>query len=319
MLIELSELTKDYDSFRAVNHISFQINRGEIVGFLGPNGAGKTTTLKILTCYMSPTSGTAKVAGFDIYDDSLEVRRRIGYLPESNALYPEMNVLDFLVFSAQMRHIPKSEIKTRIKQVIADCGLGDQLLKDIGELSKGLKQRLGLAQAILHEPDILILDEPTSGLDPNQIVEIRRLIRELGQEKTVILSTHVLQEVQAVCSRIIVINKGKIVADNSREELQSAQGRERVYLQVQAAEDALAVLSKVQGVGRVSVRDQSAGITGYEVEAGTEEDIRPALFHCAVQNKWTILEMRREIASLEDVFRRLTVEGTANENSGESQ
>ncbi len=223
VMIEVAGLTKDYGLHRAVDQVSFNVRRGEVLGFLGPNGAGKSTTMKMLTCFLAPTAGRAKVAGHDVFDASIEVRRRIGYLPEDTPIYRDMTVVEYLRFAAEMRGMESDKIAGRIKEIGQRCGLADVAGKLVGELSKGFRQRVGLAQAMLHDPDILILDEPTSGLDPNQIVEIRSLIKEIGQEKTVILSTHILPEVQATCSRIVIISGGKLVADGTPDSLRAAR------------------------------------------------------------------------------------------------
>jgi ABC-2 type transport system ATP-binding protein len=233
MSISVRNLTKYYGDQKAIDDISFDVKTGEILGFLGPNGAGKTTTMKIITCYMPPTAGIVEVDGMDIFNHSIEVRRKIGYLPELNPLYLEMNVLDYLEFSARLHGVPTNEIPGRIKEMVHVCGLESVRHKDIRELSKGFRQRVGLAQALIHGPEVLILDEPTSGLDPNQIVEIRNLIKKLGTAKTVILSTHILSEVQATCGRVLIINEGKIVADGTPEQLQQQfRGAETVMLEI---------------------------------------------------------------------------------------
>jgi len=237
-MITITNLTKNYGSLIAVDDITFDVKTGEILGFLGPNAAGKTTTMKIITCYMPPTSGTVEVGDLNVFDHSIEIRRMIGYMPEDNPLYPDMNVVDYLVFVSELRGIPPSDRTRRLKHIIDLCGVGDVLHQDIGELSKGFRQRVGLARAMVHDPDILVLDEPTVGLDPNQIAEIRNLIRELGKEKTVILSTHILPEVQATCDRVVIIHQGRLVADGTPAELQSSfQGQELVHLVLKAAED----------------------------------------------------------------------------------
>jgi len=310
-MVKLENITKKYDHALAVDSISFEIKKGEVVGFLGPNGAGKTTTLKILTCYMPPTSGTASIAGFDIHENSLRVRENIGYLPESNSLYMEMGVIEYLDFIAQVRNLSKGERRRRIKEVVGVCGLTDVLTKDIGELSKGYRQRVGFAQAIIHNPPVLFMDEPTSGLDPNQIVEIRNLIRELGKEKTVILSTHVLSEVQAACDRVLIINKGRIVADGTKDELQAmVRGKEIIYLKLKApGKDALKSLAELDGIESVNEKDsESTEVTGYEVRVRQGMDIRETLSRFVTSRKWVILEMSRGVVSLEDIFRKLTVE-----------
>src|SRR2546423_222542 len=251
LMIQVENLTKDYGPTRAVDRVTFNVRKGEVLGFLGPNGAGKSTTMKILTCYLAPTGGTARVAGFDVFDQSLEVRQRIGYLPEDTPIYRDMTVVELLRFVADVRGMARDKREARIREIGGRCGLGDVAGKLVGELSKGFRQRVGLAQAMLHDPDILILDEPTSGLDPNQIVEIRALIKEVGKEKTVILSTHILQEVQATCSRILIISGGKLVADGTPEALRAREkgGRYRVVVES-------------NGVTREAIRDRLASVAG---------------------------------------------------------
>jgi ABC-2 type transport system ATP-binding protein len=310
VMIEVKDLTKDYGPTRAVDGVTFNVRRGEVLGFLGPNGAGKSTTMKMLTCYLSPTAGRAKVAGHDVFDESIEVRRRIGYLPEDTPIYRDMSVREFLEFAAAMRGMPLDKAEGRIREVGQRCGLGDVAGKLVGELSKGFRQRVGLAQAMLHDPDILILDEPTSGLDPNQIVEIRSLIKEIGREKTVILSTHILPEVQATCSRIVIISGGKLVADDTPERLRAREkgGRYRVVVESngvakEAIRDRLASLA---GVARCELVTGEAGSHVFAVDASASDDLRKPIFRAAVANAWTLLELARESASLEDVFRNLT-------------
>jgi ABC-2 type transport system ATP-binding protein len=310
VMIEVDGLTKDYGSTRAVDQVSFQVRKGEVLGFLGPNGAGKSTTMKILTCFLSPTEGRAKVAGFDVFDQSLEVRRRIGYLPEDTPIYRDMTVVEFLEFAADMRGMDPASSPGRIKEIGVRCGLADVAGKLVGELSKGYRQRVGLAQAMLHDPDILILDEPTSGLDPNQIVEIRSLIKEIGREKTVILSTHILPEVQATCSRILIISGGKLVADGTPEALRARErgGRYRVVVESngvakEAIRDRLAGLA---GVARCEILAAEEGAHAFALDAAAANDLRKPIFRAAVDNRWTLLELLRESASLEDVFRNLT-------------
>ncbi|HVZ89450.1 MAG TPA: ATP-binding cassette domain-containing protein [Polyangia bacterium] len=292
--------------------MSFTVRRGEVLGFLGPNGAGKSTTMKMLTCYLSPTDGRARVAGHDVFDESLAVRRRIGYLPEDTPIYRDMTVLEYLEFAAAMRGMDATRSAARIKEVGTRCGLGEVAGKLVGELSKGYRQRVGLAQAMLHDPDILVLDEPTSGLDPNQIVEIRSLIKEIGREKTVILSTHILPEVQATCSRILIISGGKLVADGTPDSLRARErgGRYRVVIESngvpqEAIRDRLASLA---GVARCELlTDQGEeGAHVFALDAGVSTDLRKPIFRTAVDNRWTLLELLRESASLEDVFRNLT-------------
>jgi ABC-2 type transport system ATP-binding protein len=310
LMIEVNDLTKDYGATRAVDGVTFNVRRGEVLGFLGPNGAGKSTTMKMLTCFLSPTAGRATVAGHDVFDDSIAVRRRIGYLPEDTPIYRDMTVREFLEFAAEMRGMTADAVEGRIKEVGQRCGLGDVAGKLVGELSKGFRQRVGLAQAMLHDPDILILDEPTSGLDPNQIVEIRSLIKEIGREKTVILSTHILPEVQATCSRILIISGGKLVADGTPEALRAREkgGRYRVVVESngvakEAIRDRLASLA---GVARCELVSGEAGSHAFAIDAAASDDLRKPIFRAAVANAWTLLELARESASLEDVFRNLT-------------
>ncbi|HEY6475646.1 MAG TPA: ATP-binding cassette domain-containing protein [Polyangia bacterium] len=309
-MIEAHDLTKRFGSTLAVDNLSFTVQPGVVTGFLGPNGAGKSTTMKMLTCFLSPTSGRARVAGHDVFDESLEVRRRIGYLPEDTPIYRDMTVLEFLEFAAAMRGMEPSKRIERIKEVGLRCGLGDVAGKLVSELSKGFRQRVGLAQAMLHDPDILILDEPTSGLDPNQIVEIRSLIKEIGREKTVILSTHILPEVQATCSRILIISGGKLVADGTPDSLRAREkgGRYRVVVESngvvkEAIRDRLASLA---GVARCEMIAGEAGSHAFALDAAAAADLRKPIFKAAVDNRWTLLELLRESASLEDVFRNLT-------------
>jgi ABC-2 type transport system ATP-binding protein len=319
-MIEVEGLTKNYGPTRAVNEVSFSVRRGEVLGFLGPNGAGKSTTMKILTCFLAPTAGRAVVAGHDVFDDSLEVRKRVGYLPEDTPIYRDMTVLEFLQFAAAVRGMPADKVDGRIKEIGQRCGLSDVAGKLVGELSKGFRQRVGLAQAMLHDPDIVILDEPTSGLDPNQIVEIRSLIKEIGREKTVILSTHILPEVQATCSRIVIINGGKLVADGTPDELRARErgGRYRVVVESngvakEAIRDRLSSLAGVarcvlisgQGQGQGQAQADEGSHT-FAIDAAAATDLRKPIFRAAVDNRWTLLELARESASLEDVFRNLT-------------
>jgi ABC-2 type transport system ATP-binding protein len=312
VMIEVEGLTKDYGTTRAVAGVSFAVRRGEVLGFLGPNGAGKSTTMKMLTCYLAPTAGRARVAGHDVFDDSIEVRRRIGYLPEDTPIYRDMTVVEYLEFAAQMRGMDADKISDRIREVGQRCGLADVAGKLVGELSKGYRQRVGLAQAMLHDPDILLLDEPTSGLDPNQIVEIRSLIKEIGREKTVVLSTHILPEVQATCSRIVIISGGKLVADGTPEALRARErgGRYRVVVESngiskEAIRDRLASLA---GVARCELLSGEAGAHAFALDASASEDLRKPIFRTVVDNRWTLLELARESASLEDVFRHLTTQ-----------
>lgn len=306
-MIQVDNLVKRYGATTAVDDVSFTVNTGEILGFLGPNGAGKTTTMKILTCFMPATEGRVTVDSLNVFDHSLEVRRKIGYLPESAPLYTDMNVTEYLSFVAGIRGIDKSQLKSRLDAILNVCGLTEVRRKDIGQLSKGFKQRVGLAQAMIHNPDILILDEPTSGLDPNQIVEIRNLIKKLGEEKTVILSTHILPEVQATCDRVLIISRGKLVADGSPDELTSQfHGDEQIQVTVTGTtpEQLKAALTTLPGLAWLEVGTGKEISVRLTAERGT--DLREPIFRCIVKQGWTLLDLHRERTSLEQVFRQLT-------------
>jgi ABC-2 type transport system ATP-binding protein len=308
-MIELINLTKKFGSATVLDNISLTVKRGEILGFLGPNGAGKTTTMKIITTFWRPTSGSVIVDGMDAAEKSLEVRARIGYLPENVPLYDDMRVFEYLKFVAEARGIAKDEIKEKIKKVAESCGLSKVITRPIDELSKGYRQRTGLAQAIIHNPDILILDEPTTGLDPNQIVEIRDLIKKLGREKTVIFSTHILSEVSATCDRAIIINNGRIAGEGSPDELIKLSGaRELIYVKIKGPQDAvLEKMRAMENVVRAEVKDkESEDVYGYEIESREGVDLREYLSMTVMQNNWSILEFSRKAVSLEDVFRELT-------------
>lgn len=306
-MIETSALTKRYGAFTALDHVSFSIQPGEIVGLLGPNGAGKTTMLKMLTGYLPPSEGTARVKGLDIVDQSLDVRRSIGYLPESNPLYEEFIVEEALAWTARLRGIPEAQRAAAMANAEALCGLTTVRGKTIGELSKGYRQRVGLAQAILHDPDILILDEPTSGLDPNQQLEVLQLIQNLKQKKTVLLSTHILSEAQAACDRVLIIHRGTIVADGTPETLGKnlTQGH-RVTVELKApGQAAQAALAALPGASRALLERETGGRALLRVESA-DADLREAIFELAVRERWTLLQMTPETTSLEDVFRQLT-------------
>jgi ABC-2 type transport system ATP-binding protein len=300
MSVVVSNLSKIYGVQKAVDDLSFEAKRGEILGFLGPNGAGKTTTMKILTCYIPQTAGEAKVCGHDVTEDPMAVRRNIGYLPEHNPLYKEMYVREYLQFIARVHQI--SNPAARIEEMIEMTGLGREQGKIIGTLSKGYRQRVGLAQAMIHDPEVLILDEPTSGLDPNQLVDIRALIKQIGSEKTVIFSTHIMQEVQAICDRVLIINQGKLVADDPIERLQSRlAGEVVVTVEFKQKVDAER-LKKIKGVKSVNALKGNR----WQLMADQQNDIREAVFSFAVDNQLSLLELHREGVSVEDVFRRLT-------------
>jgi ABC-2 type transport system ATP-binding protein len=306
-MIEVDRLSKSYGSAHALRGISFEVRRGEVVGFLGPNGAGKSTTMKILTGYLLPTSGTARVAGLDVVDDSLEVRRRIGYLPESTPLYAEMRVDEYLRFAAEIRGVPGRRVRDAVDRVVVLCGLERVVGKDILELSKGYRQRVGLAQAMIHEPDLLILDEPTSGLDPNQIVEVRDLIQRLGADHTVILSTHYLQEVEAACSRVIVIDRGVIVGDGTQEELVGALPGDAFVVRLRGSVEEVGAAFDGSILGSPAAI-QAAGDDVVELRlAGGMVDPGPQVVAIAASAGLAVLEMRMDQPTLEDAFRSLTI------------
>ncbi|MFC2085101.1 ATP-binding cassette domain-containing protein [Bacteroidota bacterium] len=308
MNIQVSNLTKKYGAQRAVNNISFEVKTGEIVGFLGPNGAGKTTTMKILTCFMAPNDGDVKIGDYSIYEDADKIKRSIGYLPELNPLYTDMYILDYLQFVSELHSVPKDKIDSRIAEMVNVCGLNVEKHKKISELSKGFRQRVGLAQAMIHDPDILILDEPTSGLDPNQIVEIRKLIKKIGQEKTVVLSTHILPEVEATCDRIIIINNGKIVADGSSEVLRKqAQGQEALKIEILDAADRDEILTSLQAIESVGIVDPvKENPNGFFVNSKDNQSSKRNIFNLCVEKKWILSEMTSLETKLEDIFRDLT-------------
>ena len=310
MSIKVTKLTKYYGENLAVDDITFEVTKGEILGFLGPNGAGKTTTMKVITTFLPPTSGKVTVDDMDVEDNSLEVRRKIGYLPEQNPLYFDMTVVDYLDYVATLDGIPDEKIKSRREEMIDVCGLEEVRSRDIGELSKGYRQRVGLAQAMISNPDILIMDEPTSGLDPNQIIEIRNLIKKLGKQKTVILSTHILSEVQATCNRVIIINKGKIVADGSPEELQAkSKGQSVVILEVMNNCDKNALTSALKnhsGVSKVELASEGDESFTFNVYGSKGADLRGAISGIVMEQKATLLSMQAKHTSLEDIFRELT-------------
>lgn len=300
MSIKVAGLTKIYGAQLAVDHISFELKKGEIVGFLGPNGAGKSTTMKMITGYLPPTDGSAVVSGYDVQQQPMEVRKRVGYLPEANPLYYDMYVREYLEFTAGIHGIDKP--RARIEEMIGLTGLGKEAHKKIGALSKGYKQRVGLAQAMLHNPEVLILDEPTSGLDPNQIVEIRELIINFGREKTVLLSTHIMQEVQAMCSRVIIISSGKIVADDSIDRLQHTNTTQQALLVSFESSVDKARLKSLKQVQKV----EDLGDRSFRLHTGKPEEVRKELMKWALEQDISIRSMQTESQSLEDIFRTLT-------------
>jgi len=309
-VIEVQHLTKRYGRFTAVEDVSFRVERGEILGFLGPNGAGKTTTMRILTGYMPATEGKALVAGFDVFDEPIEAKRRTGYLPETPPLYPDMTVADYLSFVAKVKGVPPADRRSRIQHVMERTRIADMANRQCGKLSKGYRQRVGLAQAIIHNPDVLILDEPTAGLDPKQIIETRQLIKELAGDHTIILSTHILPEVSQTCQRVVIINKGHVVAVDTPDNLTARlRGSETMYVQVDAAGgDAQGVLSRVPGVTRVVESDRRESAVGYEVDSESGRDVRRELARAVVSSNLGLLELRPMRMSLEDIFLSLTTE-----------
>jgi ABC-2 type transport system ATP-binding protein len=299
MSISVKNVTKIYGTQRALNDVSFEVNTGEVVGFLGPNGAGKSTMMKILTCFIPKTSGSVSICGYDVEEENIKVKENVGYLPEHNPLYLDMYVKEYLEFIAGLHHL--KNVKQRIAEMIEMTGLQVEQKKKIGTLSKGYRQRVGLAQALIHDPKVLILDEPTTGLDPNQLAEIRNLIIEVGKQKTVLLSTHIMQEVEAICNRVIIINKGEIVANDSASVLQSAQNKQYITVEFDK-ETSLQSLKSINGI-RTAVNIK-ANI--WKIETAADKDIRADLFNYAVKNNLTILSQQVEEQKLEDVFKTLT-------------
>lgn len=326
VMIEAKGLSKLYGPFRALDKVSFQVKRGEVVGFLGPNGAGKSTTMRILTCFISATGGTAKVHGLDVFDDPLEVRRKIGYLPQRAPLYGEMTVWDYLQFTSDMRGLDPSTFKSRMKRIVEVCGLAKVLGKDIRQLSHGYRQRVGLGQALVHDPPILILDEPTSDLDPNEKAEVIRYIQEIGKDRTVLLSTHNLAEVEAACARAIIVSKGRVVADGPLSDIRAKSGTVRYLVTIHeqklyegsegyragstrrppTSDEVSEALSALPGVQRVRELPTDDKAHAFELSGALGGDLREAIFQLVVQKGWLLLEMRRESQTLEDVFKALT-------------
>jgi len=307
-MIEVENLTKYYGEFPAISNVSFTVFKGEIVGFLGPNGAGKTTTMRILTSFMPPTSGTARIAGYDVVSESLQARQRIGYLPETVPLYTDMTVRGYLSFMGTIRGMDNKKIKSRIEDVIQVCHLEDYYNSLISKLSKGFRQRVGIAQAILHEPDVLVLDEPTIGIDPIQIVETRQLIKDLGQEHTLILSTHILPEVSMICQRVVIIHEGEIVAEDTPENLATRlEGTERLHMEVRGPVKAVTkALRDVQGVQDVTYTEGDDGAVGYTIIVKRGDEMRTDLAKAVIERGWGLLSLEALTMSLEDIFLRLT-------------
>jgi ABC-2 type transport system ATP-binding protein len=323
VMIYANDLSKSFGSFRAVDKINFEVRRGEIVGFLGPNGAGKSTTMRILTCFIAPTSGTARIKGHDVFDDSIEVRQSLGYLPQRAPLYLEMSVLEYLRFCADLRHLDPSTFMRRARSVVEVCGLAQVLGKEIRHLSHGYRQRVGLAQALIHDPPILILDEPTSDLDPNEKAEFLDYLKQIGKDRTVLLSTHNLSEVEAACARAIIISRGRIVADGPIDEIRAKSGKVRRYvveIQENAGDqpyrgtgtlpkqkDVADALGALKGVKKVTELPTDERAHGYELTSDQAHDLRPEIFRLVADKGWVLLELHRDTQKLEDVFRDLTI------------
>ena len=317
VMISAEGLSKQFGPVRALDKVTFEVNRGEVVGFLGPNGAGKSTTMRILTCYISPTAGTAKVHGYDIFDDTLEVRRRLGYLPQRAPLYPDMSVHEYLQFTAEIRGLDPTRFRKRLDDVVDVCGLAQTLGMGIGTLSHGYRQRVGLGQALIHDPEILILDEPTSDLDPNEKAEVLKYIKQIGKDRTVLLSTHNLAEVEEACARAIIVSKGRVVADGPIDQIRATTGRVRYVVTIDERDaeagkkppsateiqDSLSAVARASGVRELPT-DES--VHKFELVGPEDADLRASLFRLAVARGWTLLELRRESQSLDAVFRDLT-------------
>ncbi len=309
MNITVNNISKNYGNQKAVDSISFEVKKGEILGFLGPNGAGKTTTMKMITCFLAPSEGDILVGEDSVLKDQEKIKKKLGYLPENNPLYYDMPVVEYLEFAAELQEVPKEKIHEQVAKMIKVCGLNVEKHKKIGELSKGFRQRVGLAQAMIHDPEILILDEPTTGLDPNQIVEIRKLIRDLGREKTVILSTHILPEVEATCDRILIINNGKIVADGTPESLRKkSEGQEVVKVQILEAENKDEIIMTLQQIDSIQMVDPLLNEEfSFIVTSKEGEHVRKEIFKMCVEKNWILNQLTPIETSLEDIFRNLTL------------
>jgi ABC-2 type transport system ATP-binding protein len=317
VMIQASALSKKFGPVRALDNVNFEVKQGEVVGFLGPNGAGKSTTMRILTCFISPSSGSAKVHGYDVFDSPLEVRQKLGYLPQRAPLYQDMNVWEYLEFTSDVRGLDGGTFKSRLKKVVEVCGLAQVLGKDIGTLSHGYRQRVGLGQALIHDPPILILDEPTSDLDPNEKAEVIRYIKEIGKDRTILLSTHNLSEVEEACARAIIVSKGRVVADGALEDIRAKTGAVRYILTVDekgaekgasapSSKELLGALEAVTGAKRVRELPTDESAHKFEVTGARDGDLRADLFRLMVDKRWTLLELRRDAQSLDAVFRELT-------------
>ena len=321
-MIEARGLVKRYDGVLALDKVSMQVNRGEVLGFLGPNGAGKSTTMRILTCFIAPSSGVAKVRGHDVFDDTLAVRASLGYLPQRAPLYLEMTVFEYLEFAAKMRNLHHDDFKRRARSVVEVCGLAQSLSKEIRHLSHGYRQRVGLAQALIHDPPILILDEPTSDLDPNEKAEFLNYLKQIGKDRTVLLSTHNLKEVETACARAIIVSRGRVVADGALEDIRAKSGRVRYVLAVQEAggeqayrgrspapsvNEVETALLNLKGVSKVTELPTDEKAHAFEIHGETDNDLRPDLFRLIADKGWVLLELHRDTQTLEDVFRQLTI------------
>ena len=315
-MIEVENLTKRYGPTLAVSDVTFEVQKGEILGFLGPNGAGKTTTMRVITGYLPPSEGRVRVAGYDVVEEPLEAKSRTGYLPEAPPVYPDMTVSEYLAFVGRIKGIPRRELKSRLTEISERCAVADVMNRQIGKLSKGFRQRVGLAQALIHNPEVLVLDEPTAGLDPKQIIETRQLIKGLAGRHTIILSTHILPEAAKTCQRVVVINAGKIVAVGTPDELtRRLQGFETILLTVEGlAADVKDKLQRVEGVNLVEPRDTSDGRVTYEVHAEKGKDVRAELARAVVESHWKLYELRTSGLSLEDIFLKLTTKDLSEEN-----
>jgi ABC-2 type transport system ATP-binding protein len=320
-MIEVENLTKRYGPTLAVSEVSFSVQKGEVLGFLGPNGAGKTTTMRVITGFLPPTQGKVRVAGYDVAEEPLEAKRRTGYLPEAPPVYPDMVVDEYLAFVARIKGVPRREIKTRLDEVTEKCAVTDVRRRQIGKLSKGYRQRVGLAQALIHKPEVLVLDEPTAGLDPKQIIETRELIKGLAGQHTVILSTHILPEASKSCQRVVVINAGKIVAVGTPGELtRRLQGYETVLVTVEGpAAEIIDKFQRVAGVNLVEPRDSSDSRVTLEVHSEKEKDVRAELARAVVESGWKLYELRTSGMSLEEIFLKLTTKDLSEEAPAATQ
>ena len=320
-MIEVENLSKSYGPTVAVSDVSFRVEKGEVLGFLGPNGAGKTTTMRVITGFLPPTEGKVRVAGYDVAEEPLEAKRRTGYLPETPPVYPDMTVAEYLTFVARIKGVAGREVKTRLEEIIERCAVHDVRNRQVGKLSKGYRQRVGLAQALIHNPDVLVLDEPTAGLDPKQIIETRELIKGLAGQHTVILSTHILPEVSKTCQRVVVINAGQIVAVGTPDELtRRLQGYETVLVTLEGPADAITEkFQRVAGVNWVEPRDAQGGRVTVEVHSEKEKDVRAELARATVESGWKLFELRTSGLSLEEIFLKLTTKDLSEDAAAEGK